>query len=160
MDRIKTSKDTFWKLFKPEIIYYNKTWQGANDDERQQNKIQMIDMYYNAVKYYTEFDIEVALKKHRNNESTFPKISNLRALLYRPPTTHQDPDAFVQIPEDIEERIERAKPKKRQTRLPDQLMRDMKAMVVGRWPPLSKWDETFARWDAENAARPLPEKAR
>ena len=75
MDNI--NKQTFWRLIKKEIAYFNKTWKGNTDSEKRENERAVLSMYYDSLKHATEYSLEIAFRNHRNSESHFPKIPQI-----------------------------------------------------------------------------------
>ena len=87
MDNI--NKQTFWRLIKLELAYFNKKWTGATDAEKRENERAVLSMYYDSLKHATEHSLEIAFRNHRNTEQHFPKIPQILKSIPKQSETYQ-----------------------------------------------------------------------
>ena len=126
MDNI--SRSIFWRLIKPEIAYYNKKWVGATEQEKKENERNVLSMYYKSLSHTTEYNLEVAFNRHREIETTFPKIPQILKFIPKESETYETA-AYKRVPmPDSVSKIYHGKQV-----LSEQDKRDMAAMVNRRW---------------------------
>ena len=103
---INISKKEFWILIKPEIAYFNKKWVGTSEQEKRENEKTVLGMYYESLSFANEYALEVAFRKHRQTETTFPKIPQLVKHIPKASETYETPSyKFSPMPKNVAKAI-------------------------------------------------------
>jgi len=103
---INIRRNEFWRLIKPELAYFNKKWQGTTDSEKRENERTVLEMYYSSLCFANQYSLEIAFRKHRQAESTFPKIPQLIKFIPKSSETYRTPSyKWSPMPDNVAEAI-------------------------------------------------------
>ena len=125
------SKRPFWNIIQPEIVYFGKKWEGKDQIEKERNETTVLTMYYNRLRHHTQYDLEIAFNRYRDENKTFPKINQIKALLPRASDTYEAPNhKSSPMPDSVKRKVNEwsASP---------EMKLQMVAMVKVRWPDSS-----------------------